>query len=100
MRVSFRVNLGSNDAQRHGLDFRSCHSGAECSVSDSTGNWLVDRGIATEVPETSQASPATELPVELLAVPDAPEIGETPETAIKAEAKSPRKKSSTPSKDE
>lgn len=84
MRVKFRVNLGSTDAGRVSLDFRDCCAGVEREVSDVAGNWLVSRGIATEV---ILEPPASEPPGEINAIPDAPEIGESDSPEIKADAK-------------
>lgn len=63
MRVRFQVNLGSNDADRHALDFRACQSGAELDVPEKAASWLISKGIATAV--------VTE---NIRGVPSAPEI--------------------------
>jgi len=57
MLVRFRVNLGSHDARRHGLDFSRCCKGVECDVADRSGQWLVSRGIAVEVPKVVKGIP-------------------------------------------
>ena len=64
MRVCFKVNLGSNDAQPLGLDYRSCGEGMKLDVSDKTGNWLVSKGLASEV-----AIEAVAMPAEIQGVP-------------------------------
>lgn len=100
MRVKFRDNLGSRDAEKHALDFRVCGRGMECDVPDATGRCLVSKGFATEV---LQESPAIKLPLEIKAVPDSPSIGESDSPEIKADTKPARgaaKKSSTSQKDE
>lgn len=55
MIVLFRVNLGSNDAKRLGLDHTKCQIGMECEVSDKTAEVLVNRGIA--MPVIAEAKP-------------------------------------------
>lgn len=57
MRVTFRDNLGANDAGRLGLDFRLCTSGAECDVPEKAGQWLVKKGIARVLPVAIRAIP-------------------------------------------
>lgn len=84
MRVKFRVNLGSTDASRVNLDFRDCVRDAECEVPDRAGQWLVSKGIATDV---SEAGAESGPPAEINGVPDAPEIGPSDEPEIKADAK-------------
>src|SRR5690606_17914299 len=98
MRVKFRDNLGSRDAEKHALDFRVCGRGMECDVPDATGRCLVSKGFASEV---SQDIPAVKVPLEIKAVPDSPSIGEPVAPEIKADAKPARgaaKKSSTSQK--
>lgn len=46
MKVLFRVNLGSRDAEHLGIDFRDCTCGAEVDLPDSVAEILVGRGIA------------------------------------------------------
>lgn len=95
MRVRFRNSLGSRDAERHSLDFRECVQGAERDVSEAAGQWLVRKGIATEV--------VLELPREIKAVPELPSISTADGPEIKAEEKPARgaaKKSNTHQKDE
>lgn len=62
MQVRFKVNLGSNDANRLGLKFSECTAGQECTVPDETGDRLVKSGIALQVaekaPEKIKAIPA------------------------------------------
>jgi hypothetical protein len=94
MRVQFRDNLGSRDAEKHALDFRACGRGMECDVPDKTGQQLVARGFAIEV---------AAIPEVIAAVPDVPSISEAEEPEIKAETKPARgaaKKSTTIQKDE
>lgn len=49
MRVLFKVNLGSMDAEKAGVDFKQCTAGAAIDCNDAAGKWLVANGIATEV---------------------------------------------------
>lgn len=49
MLVKFKVNLGSNDAERHRLDFSKCQKGMTLECNDEAAGWLVAKGIATEV---------------------------------------------------
>lgn len=49
MRVCFKVNLGSQDAAKLGLDFKACLVGCEVECSDGSGQWLVAHGIANDV---------------------------------------------------
>lgn len=90
MHVRFRVNLGSRDAERHGLDFRLCEQGMMCNVPEKAGQWLVGRGIAHEVP------------AEIRAVPAMPEIGKTDEPVTMSEpaASASAKRSTKSKKDE
>lgn len=84
MRVQFKVNLGSNDAERHALDFRSCLAGAELDVSEKAASWLISKGIATAV-----------VPAEIRGVPSAHEIMAAPVTreaeTESTDGKQPRK---------
>jgi hypothetical protein len=41
-----RVNLGTVDANAHGLDADKCQSGMEANVSSDAGTWLVENGHA------------------------------------------------------
>jgi len=75
MRVKFKVNLGSRDAEKHSLDFKQCGEGMEGDVSESAGAWLVRNGIAGEVHR------------ELRGVSAEPAIADASEPSIKAELK-------------
>lgn len=90
MHLRFRVNLGSRDAERHGLDFRLCGQGMVCNVPEKAGQWLVSKGIAHEVP------------AEIRAVPAMPEIGRTDEPVVMSEpaASASAKKQTKQKKDE
>lgn len=46
MKVNFKVNLGSRDAERFGLDFGKCQRGMSLEVADHVGEWLIGKGIA------------------------------------------------------
>lgn len=92
MIVKFRTNLGSRDAETHGLDFRSCCEGMEVNISNKAGESLTRKGFAVEV-----------LPTEIKAIPDKPSIGEAAAIDIKPEQKTTRgvaKKSVSNQKDE
>lgn len=103
MRVKFRVSLGSRDAEKHSLNFRECEQGMECDVSDAAGEWLVRKGIASEIATPKQKSVhVAEMP-EVRAVPDPPSISEPESPEIKAENKPARgaaKTSNTSRKDD
>lgn len=49
MRLKFKTNLGSKDAELVGVDFTKCQKGMELEVSDKAGEWLIKNGIAAEV---------------------------------------------------
>lgn len=82
MIVKFNVNLGSVDAARLDVDFRTCLVGAEVDISDVAGKWLVSRGIASDVtppkpepvvvpvPESLQAVPSDDESLEALTAPE------------------------------
>ena len=72
MRVQCKVNLGSRDADRIGVDFRQFQAGAEVEVTDSIGRVLVSSGIAVE------------MPTQVRGVSDAPSIAEETKSTIKA----------------
>jgi hypothetical protein len=78
MLVCFKVNLGSNDAQPLGLDYKSCGAGMKLEVSDKAGQLLVSKGIASEV-----AIEAVAMPAEIKGVPH-----ETKPTPMAARQKS------------
>jgi hypothetical protein len=73
MIVAFKFNLGSNDAEPLGLDFKRCTKGSEQNVSDSVGKLLVSKGLASEIVQPVRG------------VPDAPAIAEASQPTIKAE---------------
>ncbi len=60
MLVVFKVNLGSNDAQTIGVDFKECTAGSQVECEDSAGKWLVANGIAADVtvPKPQQTAEA------------------------------------------
>lgn len=98
MRVKFRDNLGSRDAEGHSLDFRECLHGTEHDVPDAVGRILVHKGIATEVAQDTpkaKVMPAVETPAEIKAIPDSPSI-----KADTTPARGAAKKPGTPQKDE
>lgn len=90
MLVRFKVNLGSGDASRLGLDFQKCKTGMELNCGNDVGGWLVAKKLATEVrqPEAIGAAKAPTIadakPVEMKAVQPEP-------LAAKAFDKSPPK---------
>lgn len=49
MKVEFKVNLGSMDAERVGVDFRACTVGSVVDCGAAAGKWLVANGIAKEL---------------------------------------------------
>ena len=49
MLVRLRVNLGSQDASLHGLDFTKCQAGMEPNVDEAAGKWLLESGLAEAV---------------------------------------------------
>lgn len=49
MQVRFKVNLGSRDAERLGLDFDNCLAGTTREVQDKAGEWLIVHGIAEQL---------------------------------------------------
>jgi hypothetical protein len=58
MKVKFRTNLGSNDADRLRLDFKQCCEGMACEVDSPVGEKLVSSGVAVDVtppPEKTEA---------------------------------------------
>jgi hypothetical protein len=48
MQVTFRLNLGTLDAERLGLDPAKCREGMTAKVSKAVGDQLVKRHIAVE----------------------------------------------------
>lgn len=66
MKVRFRTNLGSRDAESLKLDFRKCQDGDVLDVSDSVGAVLIKRGIAEAASQPIKAVPP---PVQMQAVP-------------------------------
>jgi len=73
MIVAFKFNLGSNDAEPLGLDFKRCTKGSELTVNDSVGKLLVSKGLASEIVQPVRG------------VSDAPAIAEASQPTIKAE---------------
>jgi hypothetical protein len=59
MKVQFKTNLGSTDAEQLGLSFLDCLGGAVVDVSQQAGDELCRRGMATPVaePEPKKHSP-------------------------------------------
>lgn len=45
MQVQFKINLGSADAERLGVDFKKCTKGAKVDVSRDAAELLAKRGI-------------------------------------------------------
>ena len=79
MRVIFRTNLGSVDAEPLGLDCKACAYGETVSVSDEIGMALIDSGIAEAVAEPK---------AKMQGVSPKPAIAEVSEAkTIKAETK-------------
>lgn len=74
MRVSFKVNLGSQDAAKIGVDFQQCTVGNEVDCDLGAGKWLVANGIATEVVIPAPPAPEpVQVVVEEVAVVPVPE---------------------------
>ena len=76
MKVKFRTNLGSRDADALSLDHAQCTDGAVVSVSPATGEALAKRGIV-EVVEAEKPKP-----VEVKAVPVEPTIAKAESPAV------------------
>lgn len=83
MRIRFKVNLGSHDAEPLGLAFGQCQQGAEIEVETEAGEWLISRGIA----ERLEAKPR-----QVVGVSQRPAIAESQAPAIQP-ATSPGSKS-------
>jgi hypothetical protein len=62
MRVTFKINLGSRDADRLGLDYSKCRRGDCLDLTDELGEKLCKSGFASEVVNVKA-------PVKLEAVP-------------------------------
>lgn len=45
MKVKFRTNLGSRDAEAYGLDHTKCTAGAEVTVNNKIAELLESRGL-------------------------------------------------------
>jgi hypothetical protein len=87
MRVSFKVNLGSQDAELvGGLDFRKCRAGMQLEVSDEAGEWLVSHGIAEQL-ETTPKPIVGIAPKPAIAEAEAPGIQTTTSPGPKAGSK-------------
>lgn len=62
MKVTFRVNLGSTDATRLGIDnFAECLAGAEVAVPESVAKALEKAGIIEPLPPPKPAAKPVEV---------------------------------------
>jgi hypothetical protein len=75
MRVKFKMNLGSIDADKLGLDYRECQCGMTCEVCEEVGEKLVSGNIARPVVSD-----------DIKAVPDKPAIAEAKAPEITSES--------------
>jgi hypothetical protein len=85
MRVRFKVNLGSRDAERFGLHFEHCGKGMTPEVADEAGEWLIRHGIAEQLAAEPTPEPVVGVsPRPAIAEAQAPEIRSTTKTSPKA----------------
>ena len=84
VRVKFRTNLGLHMATSLGLDSTKCTYESEVDVSKEAAESLVASGIAVRVAAAART---------VKAVPDAPEIADSPPAEIAGEESVPETKS-------
>lgn len=84
MKVKFRTNLGTRDAEALGLKACECQDGCECDVKESVAAILCERGIAEAIEEKRCR------PQKVEAVPAEPAIAEK-KAEPTIEAKEPAK---------
>lgn len=57
MKARFRVNLGSMDASKYGLDFRKCTAGAEVEIGEVAYSALGKAGVVESADIQADSSP-------------------------------------------
>ena len=77
MKVRFRTNLGTRDANRLGLDSEKCTVGSEVAVSESVAEVVVREGLAEKLAEKKSVKAVP--PKAVVSKPKTPEIGKPEE---------------------